>query len=45
MTQAARLLGVHKATLYRRLQALGLTRKNLDAERIQVVDHPVVIND
>ncbi|MCZ6872768.1 MAG: sigma-54 dependent transcriptional regulator [bacterium] len=45
MTQAARLLGVHKATLYRRLQALGLTRKNLDAERLQVVDHPVVIND
>jgi DNA-binding NtrC family response regulator len=45
MTEAARLLGVHKATLYRRLHALGLTRKNLDAERDQVVNHPAVIND
>jgi transcriptional regulator with GAF, ATPase, and Fis domain len=31
MTAAARLLGVHKATLYRRLNALGLTRAHLDA--------------
>lgn len=31
MTEAARLLGVHKATLYRRLNALGLTRAHLDA--------------
>jgi DNA-binding NtrC family response regulator len=32
ITRAARLLGVHKATLYRRLKALGLTREHLDAE-------------
>ncbi len=31
VTQAARLLGVHKATLYRRLKALGLTRETLAA--------------
>jgi sigma-54 specific flagellar transcriptional regulator A len=30
VTQAARALGVHKATLYRRLKALGLTRTDLD---------------
>jgi transcriptional regulator with GAF, ATPase, and Fis domain len=29
-TQAARLLGVHKATLYRHLKALGLNRKDLE---------------
>ena len=29
MTQAARLLGVHKVTLYRRLKALGITRVDL----------------
>ncbi|MGQ4808734.1 Anaerobic nitric oxide reductase transcription regulator NorR [Candidatus Entotheonellaceae bacterium PAL068K] len=31
MTQAARYLGVHKATLYRRLKALGLTREDLES--------------
>ena len=29
ITQAARLLGVHKATLYRRMKALGITREDL----------------
>ena len=29
LTQAARHLGVHKATLYRRMKALGLTREEL----------------
>lgn len=37
ITEAARLLGVHKATLYRRLHALGLTRERLDAEPEQAV--------
>jgi transcriptional regulator of acetoin/glycerol metabolism len=31
LTQAARSLGVHKATLYRRLKALGLSREELEA--------------
>jgi len=30
LTQAARSLGVHKATLYRRMKALGLTRADLE---------------
>jgi sigma-54 specific flagellar transcriptional regulator A len=33
ITQAARLLGVHKATLYRRMKALGVTRDDLDSQR------------
>ncbi len=33
ITQAARLLGVHKATLYRHMKALGLTRDALEAGR------------
>jgi sigma-54 specific flagellar transcriptional regulator A len=32
ITQAARALGVHKATLYRRMKALGLTRANLEVQ-------------
>ncbi|MGE3540516.1 MAG: sigma-54 interaction domain-containing protein [Candidatus Tectimicrobiota bacterium] len=31
LTQAARLLGVHRATLYRHMQALGVTRADLAA--------------
>ena len=31
LTKAARLLGVHRATLYRHMQALGLTRHDLAA--------------
>jgi sigma-54 specific flagellar transcriptional regulator A len=30
IAEAARLLGVHRATLYRRLQALGMTRDDLE---------------
>jgi transcriptional regulator of acetoin/glycerol metabolism len=30
ITQAAKLLGVHKATLYRRMKALGVSRDDLD---------------
>jgi transcriptional regulator with GAF, ATPase, and Fis domain len=33
ITQAARLLGVHKATLYRHMKTLGLTRDALEAGR------------
>ena len=29
VTQAARLLGVHKVTLYRHMKALGITRSEL----------------
>jgi two-component system response regulator HydG len=36
ITQAARLLGVHKATLYRRMKALGLSRAALEAEHKSV---------
>jgi DNA-binding NtrC family response regulator len=32
ITQAARYLGVHKATLYRRMKALGVTREDLAAQ-------------
>jgi DNA-binding NtrC family response regulator len=38
ITQAARLLGVHKATLYRHMKALGLSRAALEAEQ-KSVDH------
>jgi transcriptional regulator with GAF, ATPase, and Fis domain len=31
ITQAARRLGVHKATLYRRMKALGITREDLQS--------------
>lgn len=29
ITQAAKLLGIHKATLYRRMKVLGVTRDDL----------------
>jgi transcriptional regulator with GAF, ATPase, and Fis domain len=31
ITEAARRLGVHKATLYRRMKTLGITREDLEA--------------
>jgi hypothetical protein len=37
-TRAARLLGVHKATLYRHIKALGLNRK--DFETIPATNSP-----
>ena len=33
MTAAARLLGIHKATLYRHMKTLGLSREDLEARR------------
>jgi sigma-54 specific flagellar transcriptional regulator A len=36
LTQAARSLGVHKATLYRRMKALGLTRADLERRQESV---------
>lgn len=32
LTRAARILGVHKATLYRHMKALGITREDLEAK-------------
>jgi transcriptional regulator of acetoin/glycerol metabolism len=32
ITQAARLLGIHKATLYRHMKNLGLTREILNRQ-------------
>ncbi len=32
ITQAAKLLGVHKATLYRRMKALGVSREDLELQ-------------
>jgi len=34
LTAAARMLGVHRATLYRYLEKLGLDRKDLEKERV-----------
>jgi sigma-54 specific flagellar transcriptional regulator A len=39
ITQAARALGVHKATLYRHMKALGLARADLEAPPESVVSH------
>jgi sigma-54 specific flagellar transcriptional regulator A len=39
ITQAARLLGVHKATLYRHMKTLGLSRAALEAEHKSVDLH------
>ena len=39
ITQAARALGVHKATLYRHMKALGLDRADLEAPHESVVSH------
>ncbi len=37
ITQAAKLLGVHKATLYRRMKTLGITRADLDVQQPQAI--------
>ena len=42
ITQAARLLGVHKATLYRRMKALGLTPHPRGSRRAGVSSHAPV---
>lgn len=34
ITKAARMLGIHKATFYRHLKALNLTRQNLGSDRM-----------
>ena len=44
ITQAARLLGVHKVTLYRHMKTLGISRADLAAEPADSVE-PVVAND
>jgi sigma-54 specific flagellar transcriptional regulator A len=44
ITQAARFLGVHKATLYRHMKALGLTRADLEAPYESVVFHEMTTN-
>lgn len=40
ITQAAKLLGVHKATLYRRMKTLGLSREDLAVQQPQAVALP-----
>ena len=40
ITQAAKLLGVHKATLYRRMKALGITREDLEGQPSQAMALP-----
>lgn len=40
ITQAAKLLGVHKATLYRRMKTLGVTREDLAVQQSQAVALP-----
>jgi sigma-54 specific flagellar transcriptional regulator A len=42
LTQAAQHLGVHKATLYRRMKALGLTRTDLERLATAAYDETVV---
>ena len=44
ITQAARLLGVHKVTLYRHMKTLGISRADLAVEPADSVE-PVVAND
>lgn len=38
ITRAARLVGVHKATFYRHMKALGLTRENLESPGAMPLD-------
>ncbi len=40
ITQAAKLLGVHKATLYRRMKTLGVTREDLEVQQPQALTLP-----
>ncbi len=40
ITQAAKLLGVHKATLYRRMKTLGITREDLEIQQSQAIVLP-----
>ena len=44
ITQAARLLGVHKVTLYRHMKALGITRADLAGQPPDSVE-PAVAGD
>jgi sigma-54 specific flagellar transcriptional regulator A len=45
ITQAARSLGVHKATLYRWMKALGLTRAELDSQYKFTTHHEELIKE
>jgi transcriptional regulator with GAF, ATPase, and Fis domain len=45
ITAAARLLGVHKATLYRHMKTHGLTREDLEATRQSETSTPTTTED
>jgi transcriptional regulator with GAF, ATPase, and Fis domain len=45
ITAAARLLGVHKATLYRHMKTHGLTREDLEAARQSETSSPTTTDD
>ena len=45
ITKAARLLGVHKVTLYRHMKALGITRSDLDGLAAEGVKAMAAVDD